>query len=172
MNLRITAISSIVLMSAIALCAQTPTPVPAPSEQATVAPVPPAIGAAKTVFVSNAGTESNSISGRAYTVFYRGLAQWDHYQIVPGPASADLVLKLIYSAPLNDINVMDGRSSLPDHRPRFQLVIVDRATGVTLWSITEFPTKMFKQNSQQVNDDAVNDLLVDLKALAAGQFPS
>jgi hypothetical protein len=150
--------TAILLLAALPLAAQTP-----------AAPIPAQFTTAKTAFVANAGAEDNSISERAYATFYAGLSQWNRYQLVATPAAADLVLELRYTAPLSDINVMNGSSNPPHYSPRFQLIIRDRATGVILWSVTESPFGTRKQNSY---DNAVNALLADLKALVAGQYPS
>jgi hypothetical protein len=150
---------AILLLAALPLVAQTPTPAPIPAQFAT----------AKTVFLSNAGPQDNVVSERAYTTFYTGLTQWNHYQLVTAPANAELVLELRYTAPLSNISVMSGGSFPPSYRPQFQLIIIDRATGVILWSSTETPFGTRKQNT---NDNAVNALLADLKALVSGQFPS
>jgi hypothetical protein len=135
-------------------------------------PVPEQIVSAKTVFLSNAGSEANNISERAYTALHDGLVQWKHYQPVATPAAADLILELRYTAPLSNINVSNGSSFPPNYNPRFQLTIRDRATAVILWSLTEFPFGTRKQTFEETNDNAVNALLADLKALAASQFPS
>ena len=137
-------------------------------------PVPEQIVSAKTVFLSNAGSEANNISERAYTILHDGLVQWKHYQPVTTPAAADLILELRYTAPLSNVDVTGGSSLPPDYKPRFQLLIIDRATHTVLWSVTEFPftQKGEKSNFDQNNDNAVNALLADLKALAASQFPS
>ncbi|MGA2437660.1 MAG: hypothetical protein ABSF57_03990 [Acidobacteriaceae bacterium] len=150
---------AILLLAALPLCAQTPPDAPIPAQFAT----------AKTVFISNAGAEDNGISEQAYSVLYAGLTKWNRYQIVLVPASAELVLELRYTAPLSDINVMNGSSNPPHYSPRFQLNIRDRATGVILWSVTESPFGTRKQNSY---DNAVNALLADFKALSDGQYPS
>jgi hypothetical protein len=137
--------------------------------QALAAPIPAQFATAKTVFLSNAGPQDNVVSERAYTTLYTGLTQWNHYQLVTAPANAELVLELRYTAPLSNISVMSGGSFPPNYRPQFQLIIIDRATGVILWSSTETPFGTRKQNT---NDNAVNALLADLKALVSGQFPS
>jgi hypothetical protein len=148
---------------------------PVLSAQATeIDPVPPQITSAKTVFLSNAGSETNSISERAYTILHDGLVQWNHYQPVTTPGAADIVLELHYTAPANGANVVNGGSVPPFDLPRFQLLIIDRATHTTLWSVTEFPfsKKGEKYNLERNNDNAVNLLLADIQALAVSRFPS
>ena len=70
-------------------------------------PIPPAITAAKTIFVSNAGADSGlfpePFSGdpdRPYTEFYSALKATGDYTPVGNPAQADLVLELRLFAPL------------------------------------------------------------------------
>ena len=69
-------------------------------------PVPPAIAAAKTIFISNAGADSGlfpePFSGdpdRAYTEFYAALKATGAFTLVADPAHADLVLELRLFAP-------------------------------------------------------------------------
>jgi hypothetical protein len=171
MKTRVTAVSLVLLIaSTILVCTLAdPSLYAQPTE---TDPVPEPILSAKTFFLSNAGSEANNISERAYNALRDGLAQWKHYQSVTTPASADLILELHYTAPLSNINVTYGTSFPPDYKPRFQLVIRDRATAVILWSLTEFPSGTRKQTAEETNDNAVNALLADLKALASSQFPS
>ena len=137
-------------------------------------PIPSEIGSSKSVFVSNAGGEANSISEQAYSVLYAGLKQWNHYRLTSEPSSADLILELHYTSPANFSNVINGDSLGPPFLPRFQLIIIDKGTHTILWSVTEFPfsEKGKKNNFDQNNENAVNALLSDLKVLAAGKFPS
>src|SRR5271163_1708711 len=69
-------------------------------------PIPPAITAAKTLFISNAGADSGlfpePFSGdpsRAYTQFYSSLKASGKFQLVSDPSEADLVLELALTAP-------------------------------------------------------------------------
>src|ERR1700758_2121046 len=75
------------------------------------APVPPALLAAKKIFISNAGADSglfpHPFSGdpdRAYNKFYAALQNWGRYQCVTDPSEADLVLELQLTAPYGPTN--------------------------------------------------------------------
>ena len=146
---------------------------PAQTTTNPTAPVPPQIGAAKTVFLANAGEETNNFSERGYADLYNGLTQWNHYQLTSNPASADLILELHYLSPANGQIVMGGVSMRTPYIPRFHLIVLDRATNVTVWSVSEFVnTTAPKKTFEQQCDDAVDLLLNDLKALSAGQLPT
>ncbi len=66
------------------------------------APIPPQIGAARKVFISNAGGESFEMilqqtvfdggPDRPYNQFYAAMKDWGRYELVPAPANADLVV--------------------------------------------------------------------------------
>jgi hypothetical protein len=82
------------------------------------------------------------------------------------------VLELHYLSPTASANVTNG-NSFPSYIPRFRLVILDRATHAILWSVSEFPQlNVRKKTFEQECDAAVSQLLEDLKAISAGQFPS
>jgi hypothetical protein len=146
---------------------------PAQTTTNPTAPVPPQIGAAKTIFLANAGEETNNFSERGYADLYNGLTQWNHYQLTSNPASADLILELHYLSPIAGESVFKGESMGTSYTPRFRLVILDRATNVIVWSVSEFVnTTARKKTFEQQCDDAVDLLLNDLKALSAGQLPT
>jgi hypothetical protein len=66
-------------------------------------PVPPAILAAKKIFLSNSGASSSFYSGdqnRAYNQLYAGLQGSGFFQMVGDPSDADLVLELQFSEPV------------------------------------------------------------------------
>ena len=73
---------------------------------ASLAPVPPALLNAKTVFISNAGADSglfpHPFSGdpdRPYNQFYAAMQSWGRYEIVGDPSQADIVIELQLIAP-------------------------------------------------------------------------
>jgi hypothetical protein len=109
----------------------------------TAGPVPAPILAAKKVFIANAGVDvdisPDHYSGgidRAYNQFYAALKSWGHYELVPAPADADLILELQFTAPVGASSVFQGSGgSYP--KPRFTLVIKDRKTQVMLWTFFE-----------------------------------
>jgi hypothetical protein len=67
------------------------------------APFPVQITRGKTVFISNAGGDTNDLySGgpdRLYNQFYAAIQSWGRYQLVAGPGDADLVLAISFSNP-------------------------------------------------------------------------
>src|SRR5579862_2856772 len=85
-------------------------------------PVPPALLAAKTIFVANAGADAGlfpevfsggggfstePFSGdpdRAYTEFYAALKNTGDYTLVDDPSQADLVLEIGLTAPYGPTN--------------------------------------------------------------------
>jgi hypothetical protein len=146
-------------------------------------PVPPAILAAKTIFVSNAGGDSglfpSPFSGdqsRGYTQFYAALKATGQFELVADPASADLVLELqliAHTSPLSgrpdEVNKVNGA---PDPLPMFRLVIYDRKTHYILWTFTESVERAFLQKTHDRNfDDALSALLQDFRTLA-GKAPA
>jgi hypothetical protein len=135
---------------------------------ASVATIPSQIMTAKTVFLANAGEEDNGLSEQAYASLYQSLQQVTHYQLVPTSAAADLVLELHYMAPPNIVT--DGSSN---YSFRFRLVVIDRESHATLWSVTEFlDTNGGKIPFEQAFQTAIERTAGDVKLLSAGQLPS
>jgi hypothetical protein len=102
-----------------------------------VGPVPPSIGAAKTIFVSNAGSDSGlfpePFSGdqdRPYTQFYSALKATGAYVLADDPSQADLVLELRLTAPYGPTNP-DKVAGAADPLPMFRLVVYDRKTIIS-----------------------------------------
>ncbi len=68
------------------------------------APIPPQIGTAKKIFISNAGGESFEMilqqavfdggPDRPYNQFYAAMKDWDRYELVSTPANADLAVEV------------------------------------------------------------------------------
>lgn len=74
-------------------------------------PVPPAIPAAKSVFLSNAGSDSGLFpepfsgdTSRAYSQFYSALKSSGTFALTSDPSQADLVLELRLIAPYGPTN--------------------------------------------------------------------
>lgn len=134
--------------------------------------VPPAILAAKTVFISNAGADSglfpSPFSGtpdRAYQEFFATVQSWNRYRLLSDPAQADLVFELRLTAPSGpqSPNKMHGAS---DPLPMFRLVIYDRGTHYVLWALTESVEQAALQKTHDRNFDlALEKLTDDLKRL-------
>lgn len=139
-----------------------------------LAPVPPALLNAKTVFISNAGADSglfpHPFSGdpdRAYNEFYSGIQGWGRYQIVTDPSAADVVFELQLIAPSGP-SAPNKQNGASDPLPMFRLVIFDRKTHYVLWALTESITVALLQKTHDNNFDlALTTLTLDLKRLAS-----
>jgi hypothetical protein len=138
------------------------------------APVPPALGTAKTVFVSNAGADSglfpHPFSGRAdrgYDQFYAMVKNWGRFELVNDPGQADLVFELQLHAPNGPQNA-DKTKGASDPLPMFRLTILDRKTHYVLWALSE---SIERANLQKTHDHNFDDALVllggDLKAVVS-----
>ena len=111
------------------------------------APFPVQITRGKTVFISNAGGDTNYLySGgpdRLYNQFYAAIQSWGRYQLVAGPGDADLVLAISFSNQfVGDKDPRENGSSSPSvgcslTDPQFRLTVLDPGTRVTLWTFTE-----------------------------------
>jgi hypothetical protein len=157
------------LLFAAAANAQAP-----PPPAATLAPVPPALLNAKTVFISNAGADSglfpHPFSGdpdRPYNQFYAAMQSWGRYEIVGDPSQADIVIELQLIAPPGPSsgNKVNGAS---DPLPMFRLVVYDRKTHYVLWALTESIMVAYIQKTHDNNfDQALATLTADLKRLTS-----
>ena len=164
--LRFSCLSTAFLVFALAASAQL-------APQAVSPHVPPAISAAKTVFISNAGADSglfpSPFSGnqdRAYQQFYTSIQNWNHFQIVDDPAKADLVFELRLSAPKGPQNPTK-QTGASDPLPMLRLVVYDRATHYVLWAFTASIENAFLQKTHDRNFDlALDELTKDFKQIA------
>lgn len=154
-RLRVIACLGVVsLLSGIALVAQQTAPV-------AVAPVPPLLLKAKTVFISNAMSDSSLFlhwftgdPDRTYNEFYADMVSWGRYQLVTSPGQADLVFELQMTA--------HNGPAAPDPLPMLRLVIYDRPTHYVLWALTESIEPGTLQKTRDHNfDDAVSRLVLD-----------
>ena len=133
-----------------------------------LAPIPPQLLNAKTVFISNAGADSglfpHPFSGdpdRAYNEFYADVVSWGRYQLVATPDQSDLVFELRLNAPNGPSNA-DKSKGASDPLPMLRLVIYDRATHYVLWALTESIAPANLQKTHDHNfDEAVSDLVLD-----------
>src|SRR5271155_3172451 len=140
------------LFFAASLAAQQPAQTPA-------GPVPPAIAAAKMVFISNAGADSGlfpePFSGdpdRAYSEFYAAIKAFGKYELVSDPSQADLILELQLTAP-NGPSRGSKVNGASDPVPMFRLVIYDRKTHYVLWAMTESIATAYLQKTHDRNFD-------------------
>jgi len=124
-------------------------------------PVPPAILAAKKIFISNSGASTQSYSGgqnRAYNQLYAALQASGFFETVGDPSDADLVLELQISD--------SGPGSAT-----FRLLIYDRKTRFLLWTLLEPITVCNRQKTCDANfDEALPVLLLNFEKLA-GKAP-
>src|SRR5271170_36844 len=149
--------------------AQTPPP-PPPQ----LAPVPPALLNAKTIFISNAGADSglfpHPFSGdpdRPYNAFYAAIQSWGRYQIVGDPSEADLVFELHLVAP-NGPSSPSKQNGASDPLPMFRLAIFDRKTHYVLWTLTESIGFAILQKTHVNNFDiALTAIAMDLKRVTS-----
>jgi hypothetical protein len=136
-------------------------------------PAPAAILAAKTIFVSKAGSDSGlfpePFSGdqdRAYTEFYSALKGSGDYTLVSDPAQADLVLELRLTAPYGPTN-QNKQNGTSDPLPMFRLVIFDRKTHYILWTVTQSIEVAYLQKTHDRNfDDALSAILAQFLQVA------
>ncbi|MGA3080820.1 MAG: hypothetical protein ABSD44_05500 [Terracidiphilus sp.] len=130
--------------------------------------VPPAILAAKKIFVSNAGADTglfpHPFSGdpsRAYAQFYTDLKAAGQFEIVADPADADLVLALQLTAPSCPVTErgMIGVNCAPESV--LHLVIYDRKTHFVLWTMTQSIGVADTQKAHDHNFDAAIFVLME-----------
>jgi hypothetical protein len=137
------------------------------------APIPPAILAAKRIFVSNAGGDSglfpSPFSGdpsRGYNQLYAGLKANSQYELVTDPSQADLVLELQLTAP-NGPTSGSKVNGASNPVPMFRLVVYDAKTHFILWAFTQSIDIAFLQKTHDRNfDEALTALLLEFEALS------
>ena len=162
-----------------ALCGALLSTVAVAPQQATytqAGPIPPAITAAKTIFISNAGSDSGLFpepftgdSSRAYTQFYAELKTSGKYDLVGDPSEADLVLELQLTAP-NGPSRGSKQNGAADPVPMFRLVVYDRKTHYVLWAMTESVEFAFLQRTHDKNfDQALSNLVYDFERITGKQ---
>jgi hypothetical protein len=141
-------------------------------------PVPAAITVAKTVFVSNAGSDSGLFpepfsgdSDRAYTEFYSALKASGNFTLVADPAQADLVLELRLTAPYGptEANKQKGAS---DPLPMFRLVVYDGKTHYILWTVTSSIELAYLQKTHDKNFDTALAEVLNQFLKIAGKPPA
>jgi hypothetical protein len=143
------------------------------SAAAPTAPIPPAILAAKKIFVSNAGGDSGLFPSpfrgdpsRGYNQLYAGLKANGKYQLVSDPAQADLVLELQLTAPNGPANGSKVNGS-SNPVPMFRLAVYDARTHYILWAFTQSIDIAFLQKTHDRNfDEALTALLLEFESLS------
>jgi hypothetical protein len=173
LSLRFSCLPALLLFTGAVLAQSQPAP------PATVPPpVPGAILNAKTIFISNAGSDSglfpHPFSGdpdRAYVEFYEAVQGLHHYQLVADPAQADLVFELRLTAP-NGPQSPNKATGASDPLPMLRLVIYDRPTHYVLWALTESIAPADLQKNHDRNFDmALAAVMDDLKHLTQPPSP-
>jgi hypothetical protein len=141
-------------------------------------PVPPAIPAAKTVFVSNAGSDSGlfpePFSGdqdRAYTQFYAALKAAGAFTLVSDPAQADLVLELRLNAPNGPSNP-SKQNGASDPLPMFRLSVYDGKSRYILWTVTQSIDFAILQKTHDRNFDEALSFVLARFLQIAGKSPA
>lgn len=156
---------------AAALCAL-PTVQAQRADTAAAVPLPPQIGAARKVFLSNAGMDGTSRRvfdrfgepDQPYTQLYAALKSWGRYELVAAPADADLVFEIRLTGPLADC----GDKQAPGYDLQLDVAILDTRTHFRLWTISEpMANAMLKGNLEKNFSEAMANLVADIKKLPA-----
>ncbi len=154
--------------------------IPAPAQDG---PVPPAIAAAKSIFVSNAGSDIDLFPGihseghqllylfsgdedRPYSEFCSALAATGDYKLPGDPSQADLVLELQLRAhPAPDL-------SAPGPLAELRLIVYGGQSHYVLWTITQAiePANLQKNRDKNL-DEAITNLLNQFLQVA-GKLPA
>ena len=141
-------------------------------------PVPPAITAAKTIFVSNAGSDSGLFpspftgdSDRPYTEFYSALKATGSYTLVDRPELAQLVLELRLFAPYGPTNA-NKQNGTADPRPLFRLAVYDGKTHFILWTVTQSVDYAIQQKTHDKNFDMALNQVLNRFLQIAGKAPA
>ena len=139
-----------------------------------VAPIPPQIVSAKTVFLSNAGLAPDPrdrilASGKTVTLpfsqFYSAMQTWGRYQIVDSPSAADLVFE--FSLTSNYSWCTDPQNC---QAALVEVVIYDAKTHFRLWTFDEPIFKaMLNSNFTKNINQAMSEMMADLKSAAPNQ---
>jgi hypothetical protein len=138
-----------------------------------IGPVPSALLSAKSIFVSNAGSDSGlfpePFSGdpsRAYSEFYTALKTSGQFVLAGDPSEADLVLELRLTAPYGPTNP-NKQNGTADPRPMFRLTIYDRKTHYVLWTVTQSIEFAFLQKTHDRNfNDALGVVVAEFLQVA------
>jgi len=143
------ALATMALSIAAPLCAQ--------DKVFPAAPIPTQIATAKTAFISFAAEGTYIDDARDYNALYAALTTWGHYQLTARPADAELIFKVQRTAAVSPLSL--------------SVQIIDRATGVVLWTISEpyilEPVAITTEASKEkAVADTVGAFIGDLKVLA------
>jgi hypothetical protein len=143
------------------------------TKQASPAPVPPQILAAKKVFIGNAGGEDVAVytggPDRAYNQLYAAIKNSGRFELLSAPTDADLLFEISFVLGPYERPVVKGDSvGTQTFDPRLRLVIRDPKTNALLWSFTVHAEWAIFQGNRDKNFDAAMSKLVDsLQKIAA-----
>lgn len=146
---------------------------------ATTAPVPSIIGAARRVFISNAGGDSYGtgtyspadVSSRGpnsfYNQFYTAMKSWGRFTLTDSPTDAQVVYEVRFAAPIVDQNSHGTAEFTYD--PQLNLNLLEPQTRVILWSLSEHVAPALTTSGANKNfDSAVVRMVTRVKGLVAG----
>jgi hypothetical protein len=145
-------------------------------QAAAVAPIPAPILSAQKVFLANGGADLVSANvfqkagqvNEPYKSTYAALQAWDHWQLVSAPESADLVLVVRFTAPVD----FYSKGMPVTYTPQIELTIYDGKTHFPLWTLTQPVQGAFRTATWQKNYAAGIAVLIDqLKSLTASAAP-
>lgn len=142
-------------------------------------PAPPALGAAKKVFISNGGgvdlqdaLDFTIVKGgpdRAYDQFFSAMKKWGRYDLVSSPADADLILEISFDLSDSGLRSLASESPFSTITPvmgQLRLVVIDPKTRVTLWTIAEYAQGAVLEGNREKNFNMAMDTIVNrLKSL-------
>jgi hypothetical protein len=168
-NFLLRSVAGFTLLTAAASVAQQPA-------YTAAGPVPPAILAAKKIFISNAGSDSGLFPepftgdpNRAYTEFYSELKATGNYDLASDPAEADLVLELQLTAPEGP-SKGSKQNGAADPLPMFRVVVYDRKTHYVLWALTESVEFAYLQKTHDRNfEEALERLIYQFERITGKQ---
>ncbi|MGA2252107.1 hypothetical protein [Terracidiphilus sp.] len=140
------------------------------------APIPPAILAARKLFIANGGADAglfpspfSGSTSHGYDQFYSAFRGMSQYDLVSNPSEADLVLEFQIQAPLGPANA-DKSKGAADPLPTVSVKIYDRPSHYVLWAFSEEVDIAFLQKTHDRNlDDAIARLAQDFQSLTRPQ---
>ena len=160
------------LAASMAFVLLTPPALPCQSKTTDTA-VPLGILNAKSVFISNGGSDAGLFpepfsgdANRGYFSFVANLQHLQKYDLVQDPSQADVVMEIQLLAPTGPQN-RSKQLGAADFLPFFKLTVYDRETHFVLWTITEPIELAMRQKTHDNNFDvALSHLVDDLQALS------
>jgi hypothetical protein len=144
-------------------------------------PIPAEILSAKRVFIANAGWDepyftNTLIKGgptRAYDQFYAAIKSSGRYELVTGPADADLLFQIqfnIYTPPAVRTGTAGPVIGPAPYDASFRLEIRDPKTNALLWAFVEHVDQALLQGNRDKDfDQALSRLIGDVAMLGTPQ---